>query len=421
VPAGDERRTEILDTAATLFASKGLRTSLKEIADASGILPGSLYHHFESKEAIIVELVERYQADLDDLARRTQSALHENGPPPMPDTIVGLGTAIAACAVRHRAALLLTLYEPPSGAGDDLVRVARRTPTAIDTAMLATLEAGAAQGYIRSGIDLPMMADRLCQVLLHVSLGVFEGVRDADQLPAMRCRALLDGIAVNPPGNAALDRSDPFEAATQTIDKWEKGEDHEDDRLPILRAVAREEFGRKGYEATTIRDIAKASGLSTGTVYRLIGSKEELLASIMRSFTSKTRSAWTDVLRADGTVVEKLDALMWININVVDRFSDEYNIQLAWLRESPPSTTNLGSSFTARLRDLKSLLAQGARAGALHVEGPSADIRAWSLFELLWMPENIVNTLGPRGALDLARDTLLRGAARRPPQPSASS
>ena len=164
----------------------------------------------------------------------------------------------------------------------------------------------------------------------------------------------------------------------------------------MLRAVARAEFGRRGYEATTVRDIAKAAGLSTGTVYRLIGSKDELLASIMRSFTVKgSLGVDATCCGPDGTIVEKLDALMWININVVDRFSDEYNIQLAWIRESPPNTTNLGSSFTARLRDLKSLLAQGVRSGELRVEGPSADIRAWSLFELLWMPENIVRNLGP--------------------------
>jgi len=59
------RRSEILQTAASLIASSGLRTSLQEIADAAGILPGSLYHHFESKEAILVELIRRYYADLD--------------------------------------------------------------------------------------------------------------------------------------------------------------------------------------------------------------------------------------------------------------------------------------------------------------------------------------------------------------------
>ena len=43
------RRTEILETAATIFASAGFRASLQEIADACGILPGSLYHPFGSK------------------------------------------------------------------------------------------------------------------------------------------------------------------------------------------------------------------------------------------------------------------------------------------------------------------------------------------------------------------------------------
>ena len=407
------RRTEILDAAATLFASSGLRTSLKEIADACGILPGSLYHHFESKEALIVELVERYHIDLDMLAQEAVEALRRPDAEPFPERLVTLGTAIAECAVRHRAALLLTLYEPPSGAGDELLRVARRSPLGIERAMFETLRSGASSGYLRAGIDLETLADRLCQVLLHVSLGVFGDVGGVAQVSAIRCRTVLNGVAVHLPAHRALDRSGPFSAATQTIESWEEQDEDEDERLPMLRAVARSEFGRRGYEATTVRDIASASGFSVGSVYRLIGSKDELLGSIMRSFTVKARSGWSNVLRSDGTVVEKLDALVWININAVVRFSDEYNIQLAWIRESPPNTTNLGSSFSARLGDLKALLGQGLRSGELRVEGPSANIRAWSLFELLWMPENIVGKLGADGALTLARETTLRGAAQR--------
>ena len=410
---GRPRRTEILDTAAELFASSGLRTSLKEIADACGILPGSLYHHFESKEALVVELVERYHADLDAIAEAAVAALHADSATRIDEQIVAFGVAIAECAARHRAALLLTVYEPPSGAGDELVRVAQRSPLAIEKAMLDLFVAGQEVGYLRDGIDLETMADRLCQVLLHVSLGVFKDVRGAEEMPALRCRALLDGIAHTPPGDASLDRSPAFEAATQTIASWASIDDDVDERLPLLRSVARAEFGRRGYEATTVRDIAAAAGMSTGTVYRLIGSKEDLLASIMRSFTVIARAGWNAVMHAEGTVVEKLDALTWVNINAVARFSDEYNIQLAWIRESPPNTANLGASFTARLRDLRSLLAQGTRTGELDVRGPSADIRAWSLFELIWMPENIVRKLGPRGALVLARDTTLRGAAAR--------
>jgi AcrR family transcriptional regulator len=406
------RRAEILDQAATLFASSGIRTSLKEIADASGILPGSLYHHFESKEAIIVELVDRFHDDLDRLAAEAVTSI-DHDERSVSDQLVALGSEIAACALRHRAALLLTLYDPPPRASEQLVQASTRGSGAIERAVEETLRLGQARGEIRAGLDLATLADRLCQVLLHVSLGVFRDVRGASDVPAIRCRTLLQGVAEDLPGDDALDRSVPFEAANQTIAGWMTERDDEDPRLAILRAAARREFGRHGYEATTVRDIAKAAEISTGTVYRLVGSKDELLGSIMRSFEVRARSGWRRVLRSEGSAVEKLDALTWININAVDRFRDEYNIQLAWIRESPPSTANLGASFAARLSDLKSLLARGIRSGELRVEGRSADLRAWSLFELLWMPESVVQGLGPAGALRLARETTLRGAAPR--------
>jgi AcrR family transcriptional regulator len=410
VSADGTRRTEILETAARLFASSGLRTSLKEIADACGILPGSLYHHFESKEAIIVELIERYRADLDEMANQALDELREPGPEPVSERIVALSSAVAECAVRHRAAVLLTFYEPPSGASDELVQVARGTPAAVEKAMLETLRLGRASGYIRSGIDLETLADRF----LTTSLAVFPGVPGADRLPAIRCRILLDGVAPHAPADGELDRSAAFRAAQGVVESWDRAEDEEDERLARLRAVARAEFGRKGYEATTVRDIAAAAGLATGTVYRLIGSKDELLRSIMQAFETPVRSGWKSVLESPSSAVEKLDALMWININVIERFNDEYNIELAWLRESPPSSANLGHELTARLRDLKGLLAEGRRSGEIHVDAPNADTRAWALFDAVWTDVGIVRKAGARGALTLARDSVLRGAARRP-------
>jgi AcrR family transcriptional regulator len=406
------RRTEILETAAKLFASSGLRTSLKEIADACGILPGSLYHHFESKEAIIVEIIERYRAELDQVAEQALRELEElqrPEPETVSERIVALSSAVADCSVRHRAAVLLTFYEPPSGASDQLVRAARRTPMAIEKAMLATLRLGRESGYIRSGLDLETLADRFCTT----SLAVFPGVPGADRLPAIRCRILLEGVAARPPADRELDRSAAFRAAREVVESWERTEDEEDQRLAKLRAVARAEFGRKGYEATTVRDIARAAELPTGTVYRLVGSKDELLTSIMRSFEAPVRTGWTKVLESPSSPVEKLDALMWVNINAVEHFNDEYNIQLAWLRESPPKTSNLGRTFTARLRDVKSLLVEGRRSGEIHVEAPTADIRAWALFDAVWTDVPIVRKVGPRAALGLARDSVLRGAARR--------
>jgi AcrR family transcriptional regulator len=52
------RREEILQIARTLFAEKGFEAaSIREIGDAAGILSGSLYYHFATKDDMLDELV----------------------------------------------------------------------------------------------------------------------------------------------------------------------------------------------------------------------------------------------------------------------------------------------------------------------------------------------------------------------------
>ena len=59
------RRDELLDIAAKLFAERGFKnTTVRDIADAAGILSGSLYHHFDSKEAMVDELLDSFQTSL---------------------------------------------------------------------------------------------------------------------------------------------------------------------------------------------------------------------------------------------------------------------------------------------------------------------------------------------------------------------
>jgi AcrR family transcriptional regulator len=54
----DERREQILEVALRLFATRGLgSTKISDIARGAGISQGLLYHYFESKEAMYVELI----------------------------------------------------------------------------------------------------------------------------------------------------------------------------------------------------------------------------------------------------------------------------------------------------------------------------------------------------------------------------
>lgn len=63
--AGSSRRDELLAMAATMFADRGLRsTTVRDIADGAGILSGSLYHHFDSKESMVDELLRTFLGNL---------------------------------------------------------------------------------------------------------------------------------------------------------------------------------------------------------------------------------------------------------------------------------------------------------------------------------------------------------------------
>ncbi|TVX95030.1 TetR/AcrR family transcriptional regulator [Mycolicibacterium porcinum] len=73
------RRDELLDLAATMFAERGLKaTTVRDIADSAGILSGSLYHHFKSKEQMVEEVLKDF---LDWLFARYQEILDSETTP----------------------------------------------------------------------------------------------------------------------------------------------------------------------------------------------------------------------------------------------------------------------------------------------------------------------------------------------------
>ncbi|MEY8014073.1 TetR family transcriptional regulator KstR2 [Mycobacterium servetii] len=70
----NSRRGELLELAAAMFAERGLRaTTVRDIADGAGILSGSLYHHFSSKEEMVDELLRGF---LDWLFARYREIMH---------------------------------------------------------------------------------------------------------------------------------------------------------------------------------------------------------------------------------------------------------------------------------------------------------------------------------------------------------
>ena len=78
VEADTATRERILLEAARLFRHHGYAaTTLREVADASGIKAGSIYYHFESKEQILGEVLDKGIQVVADAVRQRVDALPE--------------------------------------------------------------------------------------------------------------------------------------------------------------------------------------------------------------------------------------------------------------------------------------------------------------------------------------------------------
>ena len=73
-PASSTRREEIIRVASGLLRERGLNVSLQDIADQLGTTYNALYHHFKSRDDLILHCLLRASSLLDDAMREAIEA-----------------------------------------------------------------------------------------------------------------------------------------------------------------------------------------------------------------------------------------------------------------------------------------------------------------------------------------------------------
>ncbi|RMG61387.1 MAG: TetR/AcrR family transcriptional regulator [Deltaproteobacteria bacterium] len=163
----------------------------------------------------------------------------------------------------------------------------------------------------------------------------------------------------------------------------------------IIRAAAKL-FSRKGYERTSVRDIAREVGMRSGSIFYHFDSKEEILVEVMAFGIGKFFEAAEEALSHAKSPVEKLTYLFRAHLEalLVDEHRDSMNVLLYEWR----SLSDEGREEIVKLRDRyeeiwQEVLDEAKEAGL--IEGDTKVLRLMILGSLNWS----VQWFSPKGPL----------------------
>ncbi|KAB2812977.1 TetR/AcrR family transcriptional regulator [Pimelobacter simplex] len=130
-------------------------------------------------------------------------------------------------------------------------------------------------------------------------------------------------------------------------------------RRQILDAAA-PLFAEHGVAATSVRDIASAADLKSGSLYHQFAAKEEIAGEIVAAYVDELATAYDVEVAAGATGAERVVGLIRASLRVMHRHphaTQIYERDAALLREAgtPPRlreiTNGLQESWLASLRD----------------------------------------------------------------------
>jgi AcrR family transcriptional regulator len=396
------RKTEIRDIAAALFVSSGYAaTTMSDIAQAAGVLPGSLYHHFASKEEIAVELIASYNDRVSALAHMDGAGLNAE------EGLRELAVRTAELSMRHAAAVRLHSLEAPGNATARMADALAVRPRGVAHAWRKATDRVVQDA--EPPVDAKLLAFSL-ETLTTETANWYTSGNDIEQATHRLCDLLLHGLALSAPEKEALDASRAMAAAVRVVKEWGRASHGPDEDRAHIIAAARTLFARRGYDATTIRDIADAAGVRMATLYRRVESKESMLREILTSHAERLSKATLEVHAETASPIETIDALAYLLIHATRRFDEDSDIvTFAWgAREmgTEPFEHYLASAGRRR-HQLEDVIARGLADSTFRPIGTPAEI-AVLVRQVAWLRFSRAGRVSATRAHEFVRRSVLR-------------
>jgi TetR/AcrR family transcriptional regulator, cholesterol catabolism regulator len=142
------------------------------------------------------------------------------------------------------------------------------------------------------------------------------------------------------------------------------------DRREQILVMSAELFARKGIRSTTVREIADAVGILSGSLYHYFDSKDDIVREILLGFLGSLTSRYAAVLDADLDPAQALRAVILTSLQLAKEQPDAtalYQNELQYLRESP-SFKEVQSTAAAAQRVWLDIIERGVAAGVFRAD-----------------------------------------------------
>lgn len=153
-------------------------------------------------------------------------------------------------------------------------------------------------------------------------------------------------------------------------------------RTALIEAAA-DLFGRQGFHATSLEEIASAAGFTRGAIYKNFSSKEDILLAVVDWNMDLQLAAYADVLESTpGVTADRAAAAAEVWTHFFRRDPGllllELELRMHALRE--PQFRPRLVEWERRHRDrIGKFVAEQARAAGLSIPIPAADFAAFTL------------------------------------------
>ena len=170
-----------------------------------------------------------------------------------------------------------------------------------------------------------------------------------------------------------------------------------------IRSAAIELIAARGFEATTLREIAEKVGVQPGTIYRYFPSKAQLLVDLLVEHLEFLLEQWALQRPATDDPVELLRAFVDFHVRSHTLRRREVFVANMELRSLAPADRRRVVSLRRRYEDLLTgILRDGAERGAFRL--PDARIATFAILAMLtgvgaWYREG--GRLGKRELIDM--------------------